>query len=98
MLWIEYWANSGNVAAEDDEDDNKPKNILRTVKTNLPPISHPTPSELRRFLNAVESEISDPEGRSTFRPNLPPDEAKALLELVKLQKRHSEFFAFANFH
>ena len=57
----------------------------KKTKTNLP-TKHPTPAGLRVFLNAVKSEIEDPENRNRCRPNLPPDELKALDQLIQLQK------------
>ena len=85
MLWIEYHANADINVDENCDDEEKPKNILKSQKTNLPPNDHPTPSELKIFLNGVQSEIKDPGNRNKARPNLPKDEAKALVELVRLQ-------------
>ena len=44
------------------------------------------PSHKKIFLNGVQSEIKDPGNRNKARPNLPKDEAKALVELVRLQR------------
>ena len=41
---------------------------------------------MKIFLNSVKSEILDPENRNKARPNLPPDELKALNELIDLQR------------
>ena len=77
MLWQEFWA--GKPTAE-----YKPP-IFKKQKTNLP-TKHPTPQALKVFLNATNSELSDPQNRNKIRPNLPPDEVEALGELIRLQK------------
>ena len=76
-LWQEYWANYPQT------DYNPP--IFKKRKTNLP-TKHPTPQGLKVFLNAVKSEISDIKGLNKTRPNLPPEEQRALHQLIKLQR------------
>ena len=77
MLWTEFWANV-------PKEEYKPP-IFKKVKTNLP-TKHPTPAGLKVFLNAVQSEIEDPQNRNKCRPNLPPDELEGLNQLIQLQK------------
>ena len=77
MLWQEFWSDKPKT-------EYKPP-IFKKKKTNMP-TKHPTPLGLKIFLNATKSEISDPENRNKIRPNLPPDEIKALGELIKLQR------------
>ena len=77
IIWQEYWANqpqSEYVAP-----------IFKKQKTNYPS-KHPTPQGIKMFLNAAKSEISDIKGFNKTRPNLPPQEQKALHQLVNLQR------------
>ena len=77
MLWHEFWGNS-------PKQDYKPP-IFKKEKNNLPK-NHPTPSGLKTFLNAVKSEIEDPQNRNKARPNQPPDEIEGLRDLIRVQK------------
>lgn len=81
MLWTEFWASK-----EDQDETEYKRPMFKTEKTNLPR-KHPAPAELKTFLNGARSEISDPENiNKNCRPNLPPNELKALKELINLQK------------
>jgi len=60
--------------------------IFKSNKSNLP-AKHQTPNRVKVFLNGVKSEILNPENKNKARPNLPPDEIKALGDLIELQKR-----------
>ena len=77
IIWQEFWFGRDKVVY-------KPP-IFKTKKSNLPS-KHPTPPAVKVFLNSVKSEIMDPENRNKARPNLPPDEIKALSELIELQR------------
>ena len=85
VMWIEYWANKNN-ENDDDNEDTKPKDLLKKKKTNLP--SNPSP-EVKTFLNGIKSELKDPLNRNERHPNLPPGELKALNELIKLQRNRN---------
>ena len=78
LIWREFFA--GN-----DNDQNYTPPIFRKEKHNFPK-NHTTPQELRTFISGVKSELMDPENRNQVRPNLPPDEIKALQKLIELQK------------
>ena len=78
MLWKEFWSNQ-------DPSEHQRLPIFKTTKVNYPR-NHKTPQELKNYLAAVKSELLDPQNRNKSKPNLPKDEMKALLELIKLQK------------
>ena len=77
MIWKEFWFER--------EDGNQKPPIFKSKKTNYPR-NHKTPLELKNYLAAVKSDLLDPKNRHKVKPNLPEDELKALLELIKLQK------------
>ena len=78
MIWQEFWFGR-------DQDITIPPRIFKTKKTNLPK-NYKTPSNLKTFLGAVKSEITDPQNRNIAKSNLPPSQAKALKELIQLQR------------
>ena len=78
MLWKEFWY-------EHEESGNRKLPLFKSKKTNYPR-NHKTPQELKNYLAAVKSELLDPKNRKKCKPNLPKEELKALLELIKLQK------------
>ena len=65
--------------------DNDYKPIFKTHKTNLPK-NHSSPASLKTFLSSIKSEIMDPKNRQVEESNLPPEEVKALKELIRLQR------------
>ena len=77
-IWFEYWNNH-----EKEEEFSKP--IFKTNKNNLPK-NYSSPKGLKNFLDAIRSEIMDPRNRNEEKSNLPPEEIKALKELIRLQK------------
>ena len=78
MIWKEFWKG------REEEQKCEPK-IFKSRKTNLPK-KHKTPNGLKTYLRAVKSDIMDPHNRQQAKCNLPEEEMKALIELVKLQK------------
>ena len=78
MIWIEFWSG------REQEEQNFPK-IFKSKKTNLPK-NHKTSNQLKTFLGAVKSELTDPENRNPAKCNLPFNELKALKDLIQLQK------------
>ena len=79
VLWQEFFHNNQS------EEPYVPP-IFKSRKTNRPK-KHKTPNELKNFLGAVKSEIMDPKNRRKAENNLPKDEAKALKDLVDLQRK-----------
>ena len=77
LVWKEYFA--------DHEETEYVPPIFKKTKTNMPK-NHPVPEPLKTFIHGVRSEICDPENRNKVRPNLPPEERKALAELINLQR------------
>ena len=59
--------------------------IFKNKKNTLPKYHH-TPEELKVYLEAAKWEITSRENRNKVKCNLPPEELKALKELVQLQK------------
>ena len=78
MIWQEFW-----YGRKQEGEYNPP--IFKTKKDNLPK-NHKTPKKLKGFLGAVRSEIMDPQNRNKVPSNLPPEELKALKELIELLK------------
>ena len=78
MVWQEFW-----YGRKQEGEYNPP--IFKTKKDNLPK-NHKTPKQLKCFLGAVRSEIMDPQNRNKVPTNLPPEELKALKELIELLK------------
>ena len=78
MIWHEFWFGR-------EKDENYKPPIFKAKKNNLPK-NHNIPKELKTFLGAVKSEIMDPLNRNKVKCNLPPDEVRALKELVTLIK------------
>ena len=78
IIWHEFWYGS-----ENKEPYSPP--IFRLQKRNLPK-NHSTPKELKSYLSAIKSEITDPRNRNNVKCNLPVDEMNALKELIKLQR------------
>ena len=78
MVWQEFW-----YGRKQEGEYNPP--IFKTKKDNLPK-NHKTPKQLKCFLGAVRSEIMDPQNRNKVPINLPPEELKALKELIELLK------------
>ena len=68
-----------------DDKDTQNEQIFKKNKTNLPQ-KYTVPEDLKIFLNAVKSEISDPRNRSQETCNLPVEEFNAMNELMRLQK------------
>ena len=60
--------------------------LFKKKKYNFPPKEYNVPKGLERFIGALRSELSNPQNRVKQRPNLPPDEAAGLKELIQLQK------------
>ena len=79
MIWQEFWY--GRV----ENVETKPVPIFKLQKFNLPK-NHKTPDELKTFLEAVKLDLTDPINRKKVKSNLPPQEMKALKELIQLQK------------
>ena len=78
MIWKEFWFGR--------EDGNKIKQrIFRVKKRNLPK-RYKTPNQLKNFLGAVKSELTDCKNRNPAKCNLPPKQIQALKELIKLQR------------
>ena len=78
MIWKEFWfgkEETGKVGIP----------IFKRRKTNLPK-NHSTPNQLKTFLGAVKSELTDSENRNPAKCNLPPDQLQALKELIQLQR------------
>ena len=88
MIWKEFWFG------RDGENTLGPQ-IFKKKKSNLPK-NYKTPNSLKTFLGAVKSELTDPENRNPAKCNLPPDEIKALKELINLQKEHEIFIKRCN--
>ena len=59
--------------------------IFKKKKSNLPK-NYKIPEGLKTFLNSVKSELMDPKNRNKVQCNITPEEIKALLGLIKLQK------------
>ena len=78
MIWKEFWYGR-------EQDENQEKPIFKTKKNNLPR-NYKSPNLLKTFLGAVKSEILDPKNRNKVKCNLPPEEIKALKELIQMQK------------
>ena len=76
MIWKEWWYCNEN-------ETNFKENIFKPKKTNLPR-NYKVPNGLKTYLGAVKPEIVDPKNRHKAECNIPPDEVKALKELVKL--------------
>lgn len=79
ILWQEFFHNT------QPEEAYVPP-ISKSKKTNRPK-KHKTPNELKNFLGAVKSEIMDPQNRRKAVNNLPKEEAKALKDLIDLQRK-----------
>ena len=77
MYWQEYFHGT--------EQENREEQIFKERKTNLPK-NHRAPEALRNYLGAVKSELMDPLNRNKVNSNIPPEERKALKELIQLQK------------
>ena len=78
VVWKEYWYGT-------QPSDQQNRRIFKIKKHNFP-TKHKTPSGLKTFIGAVKSEISDPRNRNQAKSNLPPDEVRALKELIRLQR------------
>ena len=78
MVWKEFWYDS------EKEKDYEPS-IFKSKKTNFPR-NYNVPNGLKTFLSSVKSEILDPKNRNRVQNNLPPDEMKALKQLIQYQK------------
>merc|ERR1712129_467230 len=76
MIWQEFWYGT-------DTETTVP--IFKSNKTNLPK-KHKTPPNLKIYLSSFKSEIMDPQNRQQAKSNLPPEEMKALKELISLQR------------
>jgi len=76
MIWQEFWHGT-------DTETTVP--IFKSNKTNLPK-KHKTPPNLKIYLSSFKSEIMDPQNRQQAKSNLPPEEMKALKELISLQR------------
>ena len=79
MQWTEY-----HFDGEEKEPYVPP--LFKKKKYNFPPKEYNVPKGLERFIGALRSELSNPQNRVKQRPNLPPDEAAGLKELIQLQK------------
>ena len=80
LLWKDYWSNQ-----PPQEEQYKP-GIFKKKKNNFPKDHHP-PEALKSFISATKSELEDPENRNkNIQPNITPDEALALKELINLQR------------
>jgi hypothetical protein len=78
VIWHEFWYGRENT-------DITEKPIFKTNKNNLPK-NYTIPNDLKTFLAAVKSEITDPRNRNSVPCNIPPEEIAALKELIRLQK------------
>ena len=78
VIWQEFWFGR-------DKDNNDYKQIFKTHKTNFPK-NYSSPASLKTFLSSIKSEIMDPRKRQLEESNLPPEEFKALKELIRLQR------------
>ena len=78
MIWKEFWYG------RDQEEGLHPK-IFNIKKRNLPK-NYKSPNQLKTFLGAVKSELTDSENRNPAKCNLPPNQLQALKELIQLQK------------
>ena len=78
VLWHEFWYGS------DSKESYSPP-IFPKQKRNLPK-NHSTPKEVKSYLSAIKSEITDPRNRNNVKCNLPVIEMNALKELIKLQR------------
>ena len=77
MIWTEFWYGKEKV-------ETKTK-VFKNKKNNLPK-NHRTPEELKVYLEAAKWDIISRDNRNKAECNLPPEEMKALKELVQLQK------------
>ena len=78
MIWKEFWAG------RDQEEGVHPK-IFKVRKRDLPR-NYKSPNQLKTFLGAVKSELTDSENRNPAKCNLPPNQIQALKEIIQLQK------------
>ena len=77
MIWTEFFYG------KEIEYYNPP--IFKANKNNLPK-NYSSPNELKTFLGAIKSELMDPHNRNKVDCNLPPEEMKAIKQLIELQK------------
>ena len=78
VIWTEFFYGK-------DEDNEFEPPIFKEEKTNMPK-NNTVPEDLKTFLNAVKSELTDSRNRNKEICNLPVDEINALKDLIKLQK------------
>ena len=78
VIWHEFWFGKEN------QDKNETP-LFKTQKNNLPK-NYTVPQDLKTFLSAIKSEISDPRNRNSVPCNIPPEELIALKELIRLQR------------
>ena len=80
--WPKNWTEFHHGEEKQDGDYDQP---FKKNKTNLPQ-NYTVPDDLKIYLNAIRSEVSDPRNRTFEECNLPHDELAALKELARLQK------------
>ena len=78
IIWQEYFYG------REPEKDKKEK-IFKIQKFNLPR-NYNTPDDLKTYLNSIKSDLIDPHQRNKIDSNIPPNEMRALKELIQLQK------------
>ena len=81
MIWQEFW-----YGRNENYNDNPTEDIFKDKNKRNLPKNYQVPKGLQVFPNSVKSEILDPRNRNPTKCNIPPEEAQALKDLVRLQR------------